>query len=106
MTDVSVPAKASIWEDCLEIFYAPSRVYARRGETDWGIPLLVLVVLSTVLTLATWNLGAPLAQADAIRGFMVQAAKQHMTADQIEQARTRILGFLGFGKYIAIVFIA
>ena len=35
MTEPLQDTKAPSWEDYLEVFYAPSRVFARRGP-KWG----------------------------------------------------------------------
>lgn len=86
MTDVA-PPNVSLWEDFLEIFYAPSRVFARRGGNDWGIPLLVLVVLMAIITFASWGLVKPLIDSDAARDMAAQSLKQHWTPEQADQAR-------------------
>jgi hypothetical protein len=103
MTDVPAGPKPSLFEDFLEIFYAPSRVFARRGASDWGVPLLVLIVLVAILTFATWNLVRPLVEADAVRGFLATAHKRGMTPEQIEQSRSAVIGFTRFVPYIIIL---
>jgi hypothetical protein len=102
MTDAVSPPKAALWEDFLEIFYAPSRVFARRGGNDWGIPLLVLVVLTAIITFATWELLRPLGEADSARALAAQAIKQHWTPEQLEQNRAGFQKIGGFFKYIII----
>lgn len=104
MTDAApAPPKAPIWEDFLEIFYAPSRVFARRGGGDWGIPLLVLIVLAAILTFATWDLIRPLVDAESARQFMARASKMNLTPEQIEQQRAAVEKFSGFFPIIIIV---
>lgn len=102
MTDAAPPPKAALWEDFLEIFYAPSRVFARRGDNDWGIALLVLVVLTAIITLSTWELLKPLGEADTARALAAQAIKQHWTPEQLEQNRAGFEKIGGFFKYIII----
>jgi len=99
MTDAAqVPPapKSSLWEDMLEIFYAPSRVYARRTGSDWAIPLLILVVLTAILAFATWDLLRPLMEAESARGFAERAREMNLTPEQMEQQRERMEGFAGF----------
>ena len=57
MTTATTPApaeaKASVWEDFLDIFYAPAQVFARRLDGKFGLALLLLVILTAVLTYAS-----------------------------------------------------
>lgn len=48
------PSKASLWEDFVDIFYAPSSVFA-RADGKFGKPLLFLVVVGAVLYFLTKN---------------------------------------------------
>jgi hypothetical protein len=84
MTSTPVEAKGGGWEDFLEIFYAPSKVFARRG-TSWGMPLLVLVIVSTILVLGTRGLLGPLFEQDGARA-MADRLRQ-MTPEQAAQAQ-------------------
>ena len=38
------PSKAGLWEDFVDIFYAPSSVFARRADGKFGLALLFLIV--------------------------------------------------------------
>lgn len=96
--------KASRWEDFLEIFYAPSRVFARRGGSDWGIPLLVLVVVTGILVYGTFELVRPLLEADSARNFAAQASK--MTPEQMERAQAAMKGMTRFIPIFIIVMTA
>jgi len=102
MTDAAPPQKTALWEDFLEIFYAPSRVFARRGGNEWGIPLLVLIVLAAILTFATWGLLKPLVDAESARAFAERVSKLNLTPEQIEQQRDAIAKFSGFVPIIII----
>jgi hypothetical protein len=106
MTAPSVETKASFWEDCLEIFYAPSRVFARRGPSDWGIPLLILVVLTGIISFSTFSMTRPLAEAEAIRGMEASPRMKGLTDEQREQATASVRGFIKFAPIIATVFVA
>ena len=79
------PNKPSWWEDFLEIFVAPSKVFARREKANFFFPLLVLTVLSTVLFLGVRGAIQPAYQADMRRG-MAQAMETNpdLTPERIE----------------------
>ena len=47
------PETGSVWEDMIDIFYAPSPVFERRRDGRFGVQLLVLTILSIVLYFAT-----------------------------------------------------
>jgi hypothetical protein len=87
MTDEAVsptPAKASLWEDCIDIFYQPSQVFERRRDGKFGLALLVLVVVTAILFLALKNGLAPVMDAEMAKAAAAMAAKNpQITADQI-----------------------
>ncbi len=43
--------KASLLDDFMDIFYAPSAVYARRANKSFWVPLLIISVLTVIGTL-------------------------------------------------------
>ena len=61
------PAKAGLWEDFVDIFYAPSSVYARRSEGKFGMALLFLVIVGAVLFFVTKNATQPIMDAEFTR---------------------------------------
>lgn len=76
-TPISPARRPSLWEDLLEIFYAPTAVFERRRETPaFGLALLVWVVLIVGLFFAFRNVTEPLFDAEFKRG-MAQAMKQN-----------------------------
>lgn len=103
MTEPAADAKAPSWEDYLEVFYAPSRVFARRG-TRWGGPLLVLILASAVVILGTYSLLKPLLDAD---GQRVMAGRlQELTAEQREQVEAMSGKFAFLGPVAVILYSA
>jgi len=107
---MSTPAKTerapSVWEDLLEIFYAPSAVFERRRETPaFGLALIVFVILVVVLTLAFRGLMEPVFDVEFKRG-MAQAMKQNpkLTPEMMERGRAIAQKFLvvGVGFYALI----
>ena len=61
------PGKASLWEDFVDIFYAPSSVFARRSDGKFGLPLLLLIVVGVVLFFLTKNAMQPIMDAEFAR---------------------------------------
>jgi hypothetical protein len=82
------PAKAGLWEDFVDIFYAPSSVFARRADGKFGMPLLVLIVVGTVLFFLTKNAMAPIMDAEFARQTAKALAKNpQLTAEQMASGR-------------------
>jgi hypothetical protein len=106
MTDaVSQPAPggAGIWEDFVDIFFQPSKVFERRREGKFGLALLILVVLSTILYFALRNGLAPVMDAEISKQIAAMAAKNpNMTAEQLAGAKS---GMEMFGMFGTIIFI-
>ena len=76
MSATAAPAKpASLWEDFVDIFYAPTSVFARRREGKFGIALLVYVVLAT----GVWVAMRP----------MMQPIFDRMAAQTVTRARAQ-----------------
>jgi hypothetical protein len=106
MTDaVTQPGSGSagIWEDFVDIFFQPSKVFERRSDGKFGLALLILVVVSTILYFALRNGLAPVMDAEIAKQVAAMAAKNpNMTAEQISGARK---GMEMFGMFGTIIFI-
>ncbi len=60
MTEIAATsARAGLLDDLLEMFVAPSKVFERRRDRGYGALLLVLVVLTLLIMVATMGLSAP-----------------------------------------------
>jgi hypothetical protein len=99
MTLPATDPKAPSWEDYLEVFYAPSRVFARRGAR-FGGPLLVLFIAMVVVALGTYSLLKPLYDAEGQRAMADRL--QGMTAEQREQAE-QMSGKFAFLGPVAVI---
>jgi hypothetical protein len=90
------PAKpASRWEDFIDIFYAPSSVYARREHSGFGIPMLVVTVLIGVIALANSGVMQPIMDAEFARQTAAMMKKNpQITPEMMEKGRA-------FGETIA-----
>jgi hypothetical protein len=94
------PGKASLWEDFVDIFYAPSSVFARRADGKFGLPLLILVVAAVILFMLTKNVMAPIMDAEFTRNTAAAMRKNpNLTADQMASSR-------GFFEKLAPIFVA
>ena len=92
MKDVEpAPEKAGLWEDFVDIFYAPSSVFARRADGKFGIALLFLVIIGTVLFFLTRNATQPMMDAEFARRSADMLRKNpNMTSDQLASGRNFI----------------
>ena len=81
----SAAKPAPLWEDFIDIFYAPSQVFERRRNANPWPMILLITALVTIIGVLTWNSLAPVYEAE----FRAMAAKQmaanpQMTADAME----------------------
>jgi hypothetical protein len=82
--DVSTTPAASRWEDFVDIFYAPSKVFARREHSSFIVPMLVVTVVGAAILLATFGAMSPIFDGELTRRF---AGAKGMTAEQAATAR-------------------
>src|SRR5687768_9056105 len=98
MTETSEPAstqspmaqsRPSVWEDFIDIFYAPSQVFARREHGNFWIPLIVVTVLSGALFYLNSGVLRPIFDAEFDRG-MAAALRENpkMPPEAIERMRS------------------
>lgn len=86
---------ASWWEDFVDIFYAPSQVYARRAGSGFGVPMLVVTALVGIIAIANSGVMQPILDAEFTRGTAA-AMRQNpqLTPEMMAKGR-------GFGEAIA-----
>ena len=85
-TESKKPEKASLLDDFMDIFYAPSAVFARRANAGFWIPLLIISVLIGITFIANRDLIEPIMDAEFTRA-MAKANAPQMSADQLATAR-------------------
>ncbi len=98
-------SKASLWEDFVDIFYAPSSVFARRTDGKFGKPLLFLVVACAVLAFLTKNAMQPVMDAEFARQSAAMLRKNpNVTAVQMASGRAffETLGPLFFAVFLTL----
>jgi Yip1-like protein len=55
---ISQPAqasKASLWEDFIDVLYAPADVFRRRENGNWFVPMLVVTLIMTAIAYFTFD---------------------------------------------------
>ncbi|HMH26588.1 MAG TPA: YIP1 family protein [Gemmatimonadaceae bacterium] len=100
-----LPAKAGLWEDFVDIFYAPSSVFARRSDGKFGLALLFLIIAGTVLFFVTKNAMQPIFDAEFTRQTAAAMRKNpNITAEQMASSRNffEMLGPVFFAVILTI----
>jgi hypothetical protein len=77
------PAKASVWEDFIDIFYAPSAVFARRS--GFIVPMLVVTLAAGLLYVVNSGVWSQVMDAEMTRALAKRS--QTLTPEQVEGAR-------------------
>ena len=79
---------ASRWEDFIDIFYAPSKVFARRANSGFGLPMLVVTILFGVIMLAMSGAMEPVRDAEFHRAAAAAMRNNpNVTAEMMEKGR-------------------
>lgn len=87
----------AVWEDFIDIWYAPAAVFERRkGWSAWPV-LLVLTVVLVLLFVAWQRVLGPVMDVEMQRAAAGAMADQDLGPDQLEQMRSmgRIFGAIG-----------
>ena len=80
----SVPEESSgKFEDMIDIWYAPSQVFRRREKGGWGLAMITIAVLMTVLGIASQRAMGPIVQ--TMIAHSLQGTKD-LTPEQREAA--------------------
>jgi hypothetical protein len=105
MTDIApetpAPAKVSLIEDFVDIFFSPRAVFVRREKAGYALVMIIVTLLIGGLFIANRGTMQDLMEAEMARG-MAEAMKQNpgMTQEQAEVGR-KIGGYMmTFGAFI------
>ncbi|HMC53959.1 MAG TPA: Yip1 family protein [Gemmatimonadaceae bacterium] len=80
--------KASVVEDFIDIFYAPSSVFARREQGGVGVPLLIVSLLFAGFSFASKSVFSQIFDAEFSRGMANAMAKNpRLTQDMVSSMR-------------------
>lgn len=77
-------ATPSRWDDYLDVYVAPSRLFERRSDGKFGHAMLVFIIAAAVLYFATRTAMEPIMNAEFERGM---AANPNLTPEQMEAGR-------------------
>jgi len=77
--------QASRWEDFIDIFYAPSSVFARRATSGFLLPMVVVTILTGVLYVLNSGVWSPVMDAEMSRALAKQS--NQLTAEQMQTMR-------------------
>ncbi|MEO8575784.1 MAG: YIP1 family protein [Gemmatimonadales bacterium] len=106
MTDAvipPVPAKSSVFEDFVDIFFQPSVVFERRRDGQFGLALVILAVVTGILAFVLHNGLAPVMDA------VIAKQQAAMMAKNPALTQEQLSGMTGFmemsSKFGAIVFV-
>ena len=105
------PESTSLFEDFIDIFYAPSKVFARRATSSFWGPLLVITVVTAIFGFVNRDVASAIFDAEWNRAMVqVQAQNPQVTADQLAAMRgiqEKMVGFFSYiGTPIFIFFVA
>jgi hypothetical protein len=98
---VPAAAPASWWEDFIDVFYAPSQVFARRAGSGFGVPMLVVTVLIAVIAIANWGVMQPVMDAEFARASAAAMRKNpQVTAEMMARGRAFGEAIARYGTFI------
>lgn len=96
------PEKTSIVEDFIDVFYAPSTVFARREKSGYGWTLLIVSVIAALFTFAARGLISVALDGDMSRAMADQLEKNpQLTAEMLEGMRKTQLSISMYAMLIA-----
>lgn len=82
------PARAAIWEDFIDIFYAPSAVFRRRENGNFFVPLVVITILCGALFYLNSGALQPMFDAEFDRQMAtVMRQNPRITPEVVERMR-------------------
>lgn len=82
------PQQASIWEDFIDIFYAPSTVLRRRASASPWPPMLVAALLTGIVMFFVAPAIEPALQADFMRALpAMQRQNPNITPEMVERMK-------------------
>src|SRR5437764_1689072 len=90
--------RAGVWEDFIDIFYAPSQVFARRAQGSVAIPMTVVTLALAALVYVNSGVLEPMMSAEFTRGMAVaMKSNPRLTPEMVDQFRTIGLRVAQFG---------
>jgi hypothetical protein len=94
------PEKTSLLDDFMDIFYSPAAVFARRANSGFWIPMLIVAVLAGAIFMANRDLIDPIMEAEFARTMAKSAQTQNLTAEQLAAGRKIAGTFATVGAFV------
>lgn len=95
------PEKASLFEDFIDIFYAPAKVFARRANSSFWGPLLVVTLVTAVFSFVNRDVASAIFDAEYARGVAAAQAKNpQITAEQMQSMKGFQEKMMSFFMYV------
>ena len=98
----TAPEKASVFEDFIDIFASPAKVFARREKGDYGIQLLIVSLIAAGFVFANRGLMSQVMDAEFSRRAADMMAKNpRITEDMLATQRSismkigAVIGYIG-----------
>ena len=93
--------KASVFEDVMDVFYAPAKVFARREKSGFGMYLLLVWILMAVFSFANRSVTMQIAEAQIDKGIAKAVAQRPQAAEQIQAMKPMQLKIGAIVQYAA-----
>lgn len=100
----AAPKSASVFEDFVDIFYAPSQVFERRRAGQFGLALLILSVFALIAFAAIKPAIQPAIDAQVDKAIEVMRANPNMPADRVASAEASARKMSDIGGYVSAPF--
>ena len=98
------PAKASFWEDAIDIFFSPADVFRREQNKSFWPPMLFVAIAIAIIVAVTFNTLEPIFDAEFARATAKQLANNpQLTADQLETGKKIGLSVARYGIGVVMV---
>ena len=82
-------ARASRWEDFIDIFHAPAEVFRRRANSSFAVPMLVVAVAMAVLAITNAGVLQPVMDAEFARATQSAVrANPALTPEALDRMRS------------------
>lgn len=94
------PDKASLLDDFMDIFYAPSKVFARRINKGFVIPLLIMAVLTGLIFFANRDINEPVIEAEMARSMAQNPSGPQLTPEQRAASMKMVSTFGVVGAFV------
>jgi hypothetical protein len=98
----TAPEKASVFEDFIDIFASPAKVFARRANGSFGMQLLIVSVIAALFFFAGRSVMSQIFDAEFSRRAAEAMAKNpRITQDMMNSQRNVMEKMTTFGAYVA-----